>query len=199
MKSVNLVSLGRARVLPTAVIALIAALAAATTTWLVTFSQEQKYWVLVEDAPLGAQLSKLDLAQVSANLLTNQAGYLTTAKRPDGFLTRSVQAGELLSDSAITSEPIGSFARVVIPSSSSLPSTVVSGADVQIWVASRVGADFDVAAQLLQSAQVVRAVESDGIFKSQQQLVEVQVVAETLPALLDALASDSAIYLVPNS
>lgn len=195
----NLIKLGKPKVIPVTAMVIAGALLASAVTWYAVTSQEQRYWVVTSDTPLGTELSSVELNQISANLFASKNNYISSAARPEGFLTRSVRAGELLNRESISPISVGQFARIVVPSSSSLPSTLDSGVSVQVWVAENLGSEYSLATQLLDAAEVVKRVESDSMFRNAKESVEIQVAAEALPALLDALANGSAIYLVPNS
>jgi hypothetical protein len=195
----NIIQLHKPRVASTLAISFLTALVGVTATWIYLTSQVQTYWVVNEDAPVGSELASLPLSQVSANLVANKSRYFSSDQKPAGYLNKSLRAGELISVATISELPIGEFARVVVPSASKLPSSISHLSEVEVWVASRFGNEYGPASQLLPEALVIREVTSDAMFKQQLQQVELQIETAALPAMLDAVANESAIYLIPKS
>lgn len=87
----------------------------------------------------------------------------------------------------------------MIPVSSTLSAKLQPGSKVQIWIASKFGSEYAPADLVIESAVIVGKVSSDSVFRSDATEVEVQIPSEQIEATLDAIASESAIYLVPSS
>ncbi|MFM6980313.1 MAG: hypothetical protein ACKOWE_02790 [Micrococcales bacterium] len=181
----------------TAAIASILAIAAAGL-WFFQ-SQQQTYWVVNVDAPAGSNLAELPLRQLPANLAEASKFYLAGNAKPTGFLLQPLEAGQLIATSNLSETKLGDTSKVVVSITNKLTSTIHATTQVQVWVATRFGSELAPATVLIEQAEVVRAVESDSMFQQSNPEVELQVPTDSLPALLDAMASESAIYLVANS
>lgn len=175
------------------------ALATATASWLWLNSGDQSYWAVAEPATVGANLDEIALVQVSADFGLAKSTYLVAAQKPAGFLTEPLQAGQLLQESFISQTEVGEYSQLVVPVSATLSAKLKPGSKVQIWIASKFGSEYTPADLLIESAVMVGRVSSDSVFRSDATEVEVQIPGEKTEAILDAIASESAIYLVPSS
>lgn len=195
----NQIRLGKPKPVRYIAPALITAVALGVMGWFVIHQQGETYWVVTTDAPVGAKLSDLPLSKVSAHFAPTQKLYLDSETYPSGYLSQPIHAGELLSVANVSDNPSTGLSRVVVSTENALSASIIASSKVQVWVATRAGNDFGPASMLLENASVVRRVEPDTVFKQQAQLVELQVADESLPALLDAMATNSAIFLIASA
>lgn len=170
---------------------------AVSSIWFLT--QNQTYWAVAEPAEIGENLEELKLMRVTADFKSTQVSYLATDRLPTGYLSEPLQAGQLIPLQSISTTAVGSYSAVVVPVKSSLSVKTVAGTTVQVWVASRFGSDFAPATLLIDKAVMIGRVGSESVFKSENLEVELQIPSEAVMAMLDAVATDSAIYLVPSS
>ena len=193
--AINKVKLGGGRVRPVWVV-LTVIFAVGVLAAKALFFDGTGYWRVTTDVPPGSPLAAAGLEQVQLNLGQSAANYLTGPK-PSGYLVAGLRAGDLLPVSAVTHQVPGEQVRVVVTSKTELAKAIRGGARVDIWAARKNLNEYDPPTLLVHRAGVVGVVEQKGMFASSHQQVEVQLASDDAPALLDALASDSAIFLVP--
>lgn len=162
----------------------------------VIFLDQSRYLVPAQTVPQGASLATVSWNEVSANLGAIGAQYLPAGVRPMGFAAADLGAGQLVPNAAISHLSPQQLSRVVVTSKTQLSQNVVAGARVTVWAAKKVQMSYDPPQLLVGSAKVARVVKATGVFASQNQQVELLVDPIDAPVLLDAMASDSAIFLV---
>lgn len=194
--SLQRVKLSGGRIRTGWVVAFIALAAVAVAVKVLVFDGTG-YWVVTTDLPAGSALSPANLTKVNLQLGSLRDGYLS-GELPTGFVTSGLRAGQLLPMGAVSAAQPGDLVRVVVTSKTDLAGSVSGGAVVDIWAAHKVDNQFEAPALLVESAGVVEVVKAKGVFSGNKQQVEVQVPASDAPILLDAVATDSAIFLVPR-
>lgn len=120
----------------------------------------------------------------------------------DGLVvTRAVAAGELLPASAVGASEGIRIASVVVMVQGQLPRSVDAGSVVDLWSARELdNGSFGPPAVLVGSATVVRVVESEGFIVDGAAVgVEVLVPKSKIALVLEAIANDDALSLVPVS
>lgn len=159
----------------------------------------QHYWVVTKDVPANASLADVELRPVSLDLGTSESAYLASAQRPEGYASRAITAGEILSATAFAATANQDVSRLALELSTAISSNLRAGSIVEIWAAQKLGTDFAPVELLVPQAQVVNLAEAGTHFESENPKVEVEVDQLSLPAVLDAVATGSAIYLVAAS
>jgi hypothetical protein len=150
----------------------------------------------------GDRVYAADLASIAVRLGDVGDRYLREGEIPsEGFVvTRAVSAGELVPASALGSAASIRVASVVVTISGQLPRSVVPGAVVDVWSAAETEDHrFGPPAVLVGSATVVRVLESSGLMAEQGSGVEVLVPRDRIARVLEAVADEDAISLVPVS
>jgi len=160
------------------------------------FLDQTRYLVPGQTVPQGASLATVSWNEVSANLGAIGGQYLPAGVRPVGFAAADLGAGQLVPKTAVSHWSPKQLSRVVVTSKTQLSQNVVAGAKVTVWAAKKVQMSYDAPQLLVGSAKVARVVKASGVFASQNQQVELLVDPIDAPVLLDAMASDSAIFLV---
>lgn len=149
----------------------------------------------------GTTIEAGDLTVASVRLGGSTAGYLEPGDLPAGGLivTRTVERGELVPESAVDDVDRTGLATIVVPSRGALPTGLGAGSRVDVWTARQVErGGFEPPAVLAADAEVAAIVESDGMVASDSASVELLVPREKVAALLQALAAGDAIDLVPS-
>jgi len=158
---------------------------------------QQKYLVPTTVVPQGANLAKLQWRAAPANLGSLGGKYLAAGSRPTGYALTTLFPGHLVERADVGQFAPDSLARVVVINKTQLGSGIHSGADVAIWAAARLsGNQFDAPKKLVVHAKVARLIKASAMFGSQNQQVEVLIAPIETPAVLEAMASDSAVFLV---
>jgi len=149
----------------------------------------------------GDRITSDDLEARSVRLDAAGTLYLEPGDVPGtGFVvTRSVAEGELVPASAVGSVDGLRLTSVVLTLSSPLAASVQPGSVVDIWAAEEVeNGHFGPPTVIVPGATVVRLVESDSIVAADQATgIEVLVPKSKIARVLEALANDDAISVVP--
>jgi len=158
---------------------------------------QTRYLVPARFIPVGANLAAEKWRAVSLNLGSLAGTYLTAEARPIGFAQAGMPAGQLVAASQVGRFAPETKSRLVITNKTTLGSGVRSGAVVAIWSTKRLGAGLlDSPKLLVAKATVARVIKAAAVFGAQSQQVEVLVSPVQAPQLLEALASDSPLFLV---
>jgi hypothetical protein len=151
----------------------------------------------------GDRIDEGDLVIQSVRLDGAETRYRSSDEVPDaGFVvTRAVSAGELVPASAVGNPAGVRLASVVVSVQSELARSIAAGASVDLWSAHETeNGVFGPPAVLVSSATVVRVVQRDGIIADRGGAsVEVLVPRTKIARVLEAIANQDAISLVPMS
>ncbi|HEY5223748.1 MAG TPA: hypothetical protein VIJ18_11980 [Microbacteriaceae bacterium] len=149
----------------------------------------------------GDRVHATDFVVTQVRLGAAEQLYLTRADLSErgAVLTRSLAAGELVPVSAITDEDSGSQTSVVLRAQGDLAASVGPGSSVDVWsAAAKDHAEYAPPTVLVGAATVVRVIQSDGLVTGRDgRSVEVRVPAGSVAALLQAIANNDVISLVP--
>jgi hypothetical protein len=148
----------------------------------------------------GTRIDHADLTTESVRLGATADQYLLPGELPEGGLvvSRTIEAGELVPDSAVDDADRTGLATVVVPSRGALPSGLDAGATVDVWSARQVERDrYEPPAVLVARAEIAGIQEPEGMVDSGGASVELLIPREKVAALLEALAAGDAIDLVP--
>jgi len=149
----------------------------------------------------GTTITAGDLAIASVRLGSGTAGYLEPGDLPAGglIISRTVESGELVPESAVDAVDRAGLATVVVPSRGALPTGLGAGSRVDVWTAKLVErGGFEPPSVLAAAVEVAGIVETEGMVASESVSVELLVPREKVAALLQALAAGDAIDLVPS-
>jgi hypothetical protein len=151
----------------------------------------------------GDRIHPGDLVEQSVRLGGAGAHYLARRDVPDAGLviTRPVAAGELVPASAVGSVAGLTVTSVVITVDGQLARAIDSGAVVDLWAAHQT-ADrvYGAPTVLVSSATVVRLIKAEGIIADGRSgSVELLVPRNKTARVLEAIANDDALSLVPTS
>ena len=144
-----------------------------------------------------------DLVATSVRFEGARSTYLTAADIPDEGLviTRSIAAGELVPASSVGSVEGLRQASVVITVDGQLAGAVEPGATVDLWAAKELESGvYGAPIVVVSAATVVRLVESSGIVVDDSSgTVEILVPRLNIARVLEAIANDDSLSLVPTS
>jgi hypothetical protein len=149
----------------------------------------------------GDRITETDLRVASVRLDAATELYLAPGDIPsEGLIvTRSVTPGELVPTQAIGSTDGLRLTSVVLAVTGALASAIDSGSTVDIWAAREGDAgEFGPPSVMVSSATVVRLVETQSIVaRGETTAVEVLVPKTRVARVLQAIANDDAISIVP--
>lgn len=149
----------------------------------------------------GDVVTRNDLVQ--RNVRLGEAGdlYLRADRLPTAgvVVTQTIIAGELVPESSVGSLRGVDAASVVITVAGELPKAIAAGSIVDLWSAAKAEAGgFGTPTILVPSATVVRLVDEKQLIASNSSTgVELLVPRGSIAAVLEAVADDNAISVVP--
>jgi hypothetical protein len=151
----------------------------------------------------GDRIDAGDLRSTSVRLEGAESIYLVPGDVPgDGLVvTRAVGEGELVPASAMGSAAGVREASVVLSVNGELAASVGPGSVVDVWAARESGGGaFEPPAVIVPTATVVRLVEPEGpLFDGRSGSIEVLVPRSNIARVLEAIANDDAVSIVPAS
>lgn len=149
----------------------------------------------------GDRITEDDLSVANVRLDAATELYLAPGDIPaEGLMvTRSVTSGELVPAKAIGSVDGVRLTSVVLSVTGALASSIDSGATVDIWAAREGDAGvFGAPTVVVSAATVVRLVETQSIVaRGETTAVEILVPKSRVARVLQAIANDDAISIVP--
>lgn len=185
------------------VIGLVLVAASIAGVWFVVGGLDTSVAVYAARGPLqiGDRVGEDDLVATPVRMASAGTVYVTPGSLPpDGLLvTRTVAAGELLPKAAVGSRAGASVTRIVVETAETLSGALGPGAVADVWAAPQTERGrFGPPAVLVGSASVVRVVEATGLMAGGKgQSVEILVPKDKVAAVLEAVANQDAIALVP--
>lgn len=170
--------------------------------WLVVQAagRSTEVWTATEPLLPGSTVAEGDVELTSMQLANVDQVYLTAGESPVGMLvTSTIGEGEALPLSALGDEASVDLAPLVIDVAGGVPSSVEPGSVVDIWSAAPAeqGA-FEAPTVLVDGAIVVGIQEDEGLIADRSSVrIEVLVERTGTAALLDAIANEHSLSLVP--
>ena len=158
----------------------------------------EQYLVATADLPAGSTFEESQTSTISVNLAESNQMYLRSGELPKGsYLLGPVRAGQLIARSMLASSIIDSRVPVVVQSDMDLPTGLVGGASVDLWVTpidseNNFGEPFG----LVLGAEVAKVLEKNTMFADAKPGVELWVPTEAVGPILQAQAAGSSISLI---
>jgi hypothetical protein len=149
----------------------------------------------------GEAVSEADLRLVDVALGQVEGEYLTSATLDDGLVaTRTVEAGELVPESAVGAAAAAATTTVVLRSAVDVPASIGAGSIVEVWDAPLLEkGGYDVPRILVADATVVSVTRDDSMIGGGAAALEVVIPRADVAAVLAAMADESAISVVPTA
>jgi hypothetical protein len=151
----------------------------------------------------GDRVDADDLIGTSVRLAGAERLYLVPDDLPDGGLvvTKAVAEGELVPASAVGSTEGERQTSIVVGVGGELAESVVAGSTVDVWSARESTAGlFEAPVVIVSGATVVRLVDRQGlVVDNDSTSIEVLVPRTDVARVLEAIANDDAIAVVPAS
>jgi hypothetical protein len=151
----------------------------------------------------GDRIDGDDLVATNVRLDGAAELYLLPDDQPDEGLvvTKPVADGELVPASAVGSRLGEQQTAIVLAVNGELAASVVSGSGVDVWSARQIGSGlFEAPAVIVAAATVVRLVDREGfVVDDGSAAIEVLVPRSQIARVLEAVANDDAISVVPAS
>ena len=151
----------------------------------------------------GDRVDADDLVGTSVRLAGAERLYLVPDDLPDDGLvvTKAVAEGELVPASAVGSTEGERQTSIVVGVSGELAESVAAGSIVDVWSAREsTGGVFEAPVVIVSGATVVRLVDRQGlVVDNDSRSIEVLVPRTDVARVLEAIANDDAIAVVPAS
>lgn len=150
----------------------------------------------------GEKIDSRDFITVQVAMAKATSTYLAPSEVPAGgfVVTRTVGAGELVPASAVGSVEGVDSTSLVISVKGQLAGAIVAGATADVWSAPKSDEGFGAPIVIVPAATIVRLVKSSGMVVNEASgSVEVLVPKVTVARLLQAIANQDALSLVPAS
>ncbi|WP_188510237.1 hypothetical protein [Conyzicola nivalis] len=151
----------------------------------------------------GDRIDGDDLVATSVRLDSAAELYLLPDDVPDDGLvvTKPVADGELVPASAVGSMLGEQQTAIVLAVNGELAASVVPGSGVDVWSARQIGSGlFEAPAVIVSAATVVRLVDREGfVVDDGSAAIEVLVPRSQIARVLEAVANDDAVSVVPAS
>ncbi len=150
----------------------------------------------------GDRVRSADLRVQNVRLDQETARYLVPGDIPDDgvIVSRPVSVGELIPVSAVGDANGAQLAPLVLSVDSSLAASVTPGATVDVWATRKGESGFGDPTVIVSAAIVVRLVETRTIVTGGDvTAIEVLVPRARIAAVLEAVANEASIAIVPTS
>ncbi|MGI9823177.1 SAF domain-containing protein [Agromyces sp. Marseille-Q5079] len=157
-------------------------------------------YTAVQTLTPGDRITSDDLVVERVRFGSPAARYLEPDSLPDEGLvvTSTVRKGEFVPLASVDDADRAGLATVVVASRAALPRDVQVGSLVDVWSAHRLErGTYEPPAVLVPGAQIAAISEAGGIVESGSATVELLVPRERVAAVLQALAAEDVIDLVP--
>ncbi|MEU1972455.1 SAF domain-containing protein [Microbacterium sp. NPDC019599] len=127
--------------------------------------------------------------------------YLTAEALDEGLVaTRTVAEGELVPQSAVDAASTAATTTVVVHSAVEVPSSVAAGSVVEVWEAPLLEhGGYDVPRILVADATVVAVTSDDSMIGGGAASLELVIPRADVAAVLEAMADESALSVVPTA
>jgi hypothetical protein len=171
--------------------------------WFVVAAARQTVPVLsaARTIVVGETISDDDLRVVEVALGELAGGYLAPGALAGGAVaTRTVEAGELVPQTAVGDIAQTRTTSVVVRSTVDIPGSVTTGSVVEVWAAAPLGQGaFDTPRILVADATVVSVNRDESMMGGGAATLEIVIPRADVPAVLAAMAGESALSVVPAS
>lgn len=195
----------RFRIDPRLVIGVLLVVASVAGVYAIVTAADRSALVYSATGPLapGERVYPADLGLSTVRLGDSMDHYLKAGDvSSDGVLiTRAIAAGELIPASAVGSPASLRLASVVVGVNGQLSKSIAPGAVVDVWASPTLDDRmFGPPTVLVGSATVVRVLDSSGIIANDRgRAVELLIPRDRIARVLEAIADESAVSLVPVS
>lgn len=162
------------------------------------YNRVQQFLVASSDLPAGSLLSESSFKAVEVNLGTSAENYLTVDQRPAAtYLLGPLRAGQLIPRSMLSSSVIDERVPVVIDSKMGLPTGLVAGSSVDVWVAPAKQEDaISEPFAIVVGAEVAKLISNADMFAKPNPSVELWVPIDAVPSILSSIAAEDSITLI---
>ncbi|WP_119933546.1 MULTISPECIES: SAF domain-containing protein [Kocuria] len=180
----------------------VAAVAGTTATMALTSTTEQ-YRVAARDLDVGTRVSEEDFRTVEVRLEGTEGAYLpgSTDLADGAVIVDRVPSGQLVPTESVGEAQDLGRRPMGIPLNTALPAGTGAGDSVDLWVSKREssGRGWSEPEQILEGAELASVDQATGTLGAGQQMTaQVLVEEDDVSDVVDALATESRITVVPH-
>jgi hypothetical protein len=149
----------------------------------------------------GEAVSQSDVRVVDVALGQLEEAYLAPDALDGGLVaTRTVEAGELVPQSAVGASSAAATTTVVLRSAVDVPASVAAGTVVEVWEAPLIErGSYDAPRILVPDATVVSVTRDDSALGGGAAALEVVIPRADVAAVLAAMADESGLSVIPTA
>ena len=161
----------------------------------------ETYLVAAADLASGSSLTQTSFRSESVGLYTLSDSYLKPSDLVQmSYLIHPLAEGELIPKSAVTTQVLDDHVNVVISTGLVISNELSAGSKVQLWTSpfleyGKYGEPYI----LTLDSEIIEIRKPEGAFANQIPLVEIRIPVESLEAVLQAIANQDSLAVIPKA
>ena len=173
----------------------------ASAAWLASSATEpelNQYLVANSNISSSTPLTSSNLTAVGMNLAEVEGQYLlaTQANLSSWVLTRPVNAGELIPQSAVSQAKTAECAQLVVALGVNMANTIKVGDSLDLWAADQSSVAVSIPVQIVTAGELVKTVTATDAFSQSAQSIEICVSAAEIRSVVSAIAGRATIVAI---
>ena len=173
----------------------------ASAAWLASSATEpelNQYLVANSNISSSTPLTSSKLTAVGMNLAEVEGQYLlaTQANLSSWVLTRPVNAGELIPQSAVSQAKTAECAQLVVALGVNMANTIKVGDSLDLWAADQSSVAVSIPVQIVTAGELVKTVTATDAFSQSAQSIEICVSAAEIRSVVSAIAGRATIVAI---
>ncbi len=173
----------------------------ASAAWLASSATEpelSQYLVANSNISSSTPLTSSNLTAVGMNLAEVEGQYLlaTPANLSSWVLTRPVNAGELIPQSAVSQAKTAECAQLVVALGVNMANTIKVGDSLDLWAADQSSVAESIPVQIVTAGELVKTVIATDTFSQSAQSIEICVSVAEIRSVVSAIARRATIVAI---
>lgn len=173
----------------------------ASAAWLASSAAEpelNQYLVANSNISSSTPLTSSNLTAVGMNLAEVEGQYLlaTPANLSSWVLTRPVNAGELIPQSAVSQAKTAECAQLVVALGVNMANTIKVGDSLDLWAADQSSVAESIPVQIVTAGELVKTAIATDTFSQSAQSIEICVSVAEIRSVVSAIARKATIVAI---
>lgn len=173
----------------------------ASAAWLASSATEpelNQYLVANSNISSSTPLTSSNLTAVGMNLAEVEGQYLlaTPANLSSWVLTRPVNAGELIPQSAVSQAKTAECAQLVVALGVNMANTIKVGDSLDLWAADQSSVAESIPVQIVTAGELVKTAIATDTFSQSAQSIEICVSVAEIRSVVSAIARKATIVAI---
>jgi len=173
----------------------------ASAAWLASSATEpelNQYLVANSNISSSTPLTSSNLTAVGMNLAEVEGQYLlaTQANLSSWVLTRPVNAGELIPQSAVSQAKTAECAQLVVALGVNMANTIKVGDSLDLWAADQSSVAESIPVQIVTAGELVKTAIATDTFSQSAQSIEICVSVAEIRSVVSAIARKATIVAI---